>query len=216
MKTSHGVTLATLYLWSALPVASAVRASAAESGRLNAKYNVTKITHGNSCIATGPQFTWEFELLKGTLRTLVLHCPDSEFHMVTDPPGYAPRESNVHLVADPSEYVQRAASIERLGITYETTDFYNGSIVQDPLYEKQISFPQILTDEDCLSAVRIIRSRFQNDSSLGTYGASSMISSSMTGLLRNSKLRLCKAYKGLVERYRLAAVSFPVVDQINR
>ncbi|KAF4666736.1 hypothetical protein FOZ61_009313 [Perkinsus olseni] len=127
MKTPYDVALATLSLWASLPAASAVRASAADSGSLKAKYNITKMTHGNSCIAVGPQFAWQFELLKGTLRTLSLHCPDSEFHMVTDPPGYAQGDSDLDIVTDPREYVQKAASIERLGIEYETTDFYNGS-----------------------------------------------------------------------------------------
>ncbi|KAF4755787.1 hypothetical protein FOZ63_008031, partial [Perkinsus olseni] len=138
MKTPYGVALATLSLWASLPAASAVRASAADSGSLKAKYNITKMTHGNSCIAVGPQFTWQFELLKGTLRTLLLHCPDSEFHMVADPPGYAQGDSDSLLMADPPEYVQRAASIERLGITYETTDFYNGSAVRDPLKSRNL------------------------------------------------------------------------------
>ncbi|KAF4680135.1 hypothetical protein FOZ60_014004 [Perkinsus olseni] len=97
MKTPYGVALAALSLWASLPAASAVRASAADSGSLKAKYNITKMTHGNSCIAVGPQFTWQFELLKGTLRTLSLHCPDSEFHMVADPPGYAQGDSDLLL-----------------------------------------------------------------------------------------------------------------------
>ncbi|KAF4719776.1 hypothetical protein FOZ63_030008 [Perkinsus olseni] len=138
MKTPYGVALATLSLWASLPAASAVRASAADSGSLKAKYNITKMTHGNSCIAVGPQFTWQFELLKGTLRTLSLHCPDSEFHMVADPPWDRQGDSDLDIVTDPPEYVQRAASIERLGITYETTDFYNGSTVRDPLKSRNL------------------------------------------------------------------------------
>ncbi|KAF4666735.1 hypothetical protein FOZ61_009312 [Perkinsus olseni] len=183
-----------LCLWSA---ASMVGLTAAESVRIEnlpGLYNITKITEGSTCHAAGPHFTWEFDQFRGTLRTFHLQCPDSEFHVRASPP----------------KFIQRVTRIQRLGLDFEVPDPKRGVLVEDPLYERQITYKRIVQGRDCFFAATAIYWSFRKKTNAPSDESTSESFLGTSPLLKRLRGMLCTAYKGLVERYNLSAV--PVLE----